>query len=255
MKIIKNYHYYNFLHVGRLFSMDEAELRGQINKYLVREKITREEFCHRTGISAATLNKCMTGKMRFSEKTISKIKDILALDGESKSEEIDSYKNYGGYSKLQASKYIGSYVTFRPSFSDSGSFFVYLTDIIWNDSLHVLEFIEKNRNDSEHCQNGYISIPLETNYVYFIVNAIGNYRLTISRRDIFSGDIYGLVNTLKSTNNGALVPVSTYIYMIPFEKCPHKSTGIIKLNDKGYTFFKDKIDKIKNKKLIEFINI
>jgi hypothetical protein len=43
--------------------------------------------------------------------------------------------------------------------------------------------------------------------------------------------------------------------MIPLEKCPHKSTGIMKLNDKVYGYYKDKLDKIKNKKLIEFINI
>lgn len=235
--------------------MDEAEIRNQINKYLVRENIKREEFCHRAKISPATLNKCMSGKMRFSEKTISKIQDILALNSDRQLDEINSYKNYGGYSKLQASKYIGSYITFRPSFSDSGSFFVYLTEISWNDKIHVLEFVEKNRNDSEHSQNGFISIPLETNYVYFIVNAIGNYRLTISRRDIFTGDIYGLINTLKSTISGALIPVSTYIYMTPIEKCPHKETGIIKESYKGYAFFKEKIDKIRNKKLIEFINL
>lgn len=235
--------------------MEEAEIRNQINQYLVREKIKREEFCHRAGISPATLNKCMTGKMKFSEKTISKIKDMVFVQDEDKSKDIDIYENYGGYSKLQASKYIGSYITFRPSFSNSGAFFVYSTEIKWNNKKNVLEFIENNRSDSEHSQNGYISIPLESNYVYFIVNAIGNYRLVISRRDIFSGDIYGLINTLKSVNNGALVPVASYIYMTPLEKCPHKKLGIVNENDEGFSYFKDKLDKIKRKKLVEFINI
>lgn len=235
--------------------MEESEIRNQINHYLAHEKIKREEFCHRAGISLATLNKCMTGKMRFSEKTISKIKDMISIVDENNSGEIDVYKNYGGYSKLQASKYIGNYITFRPSFSNNGEFFVYLTEIKWNSEKNVLEFIEKNRSDSEHSQNGYISIPLETNYVYFIVNAIGNYRLVISRRDIFSGDIYGLINTLKSTNNGALVPVASYIYMTPIDKCPFKTTGLIKEKDEGFIFFRDKLEKIKRKKLIEFINI
>ncbi|GDX39232.1 hypothetical protein LBMAG20_14470 [Methylocystaceae bacterium] len=150
--------------------MDEDEIRKQINRFLVKEKIKREEFCYRAGISAATLNKCMTGKMRFSDKTVSKIIATIGIQDSNISDEVASYKNYGGYSKIQAKKYIGSYLTFRPSFSEDKSIFAYITDIRWSDERGALEFNERNRHDPEHCQHGYISIPQETNFIYFITS-------------------------------------------------------------------------------------
>ena len=235
--------------------MDEVEIRNQINKYLVKEKIKREEFCHRAGISPATLNKCMTGKMRFSDKTISKIQTIIGVLDNLKADELDSYKNYGGYSKIQAKKFIGSYLTFRPSFSEEKAIFSYITDISWSDERGALEFSERDRHDSEHSQRGYISIPQETNFIYFIVNYIGQYRMSVCRRNAISGEIYGLINTLRIVDNWVLVPVTTFIHMIPYNDCDYKTTGIIKSNDKNYSFFSKRLERTQSKKLAQLISI
>lgn len=233
--------------------MDENEIRKQINRFLVKEKIKREEFCYRAGISAATLNKCMTGKMRFSEKTVSKIIATIGIPDSHISDEVESFKNYGGYSKIQANKYIGSYLTFRPSFSEAKSIFAYITDISWSDERGALEFNERNRHDPEHCQHGYISIPQETNFIYFIVNYLGQYRMSVCRRNAISGEIYGLINTLKIVDSWALVPVTTFIHMIPYDSCELKTTGIIRMNDKNYQFFMKRLERTQSKKLAELL--
>lgn len=188
------------------------------------------------------------------ERSNYETRNIQSINTENEKDK-DVFKKSGGYTKFQADKFVGSYVTFRPSFSDDGTIFVYLTDIAWNSESNILEFCEKSRSDAEHSQSGYISIPQETHYIYFVVNAIGQYRLTISRRDAISGEIHGLINTLKSTSNDSLVPTSTYIYMVPSQQCPHMITGIIKEGDEGYSYFKDKLNKVKSKKLVEMITI
>lgn len=235
--------------------MDESEIRILINRYLVKQKIKREEFCHRAGISAATLNKCMTGRMRFSDKTVSKIQVLIGFQDGLKAEELDVSLNYGGYSKIQAKKFIGSYLTFRPSFSEDKAIFSYVTDIIWSDERGALEFNETDRYDLEHCQHGYISIPQETNFIYFIVNYMGQHRLSVCRRNAVNGEIYGLINTLRIVDNWALVPVTTYIHMIPYNLSEIKATGIIKVNDKNYQFYKKKLERTQSKKLVQLILI
>lgn len=235
--------------------MDESEIRNQINKFLVTEKIKREEFCHRAGISPATLNKCMTGKMKFSDKTINKIQAIIGVQDNTKADELDGYRNYGGYSKIQAKKFVGSYLTFRPSFSEEKAIFSYITDINWSDERGALEFSEKDRRDSEHSQRGFISIPQETNFIYFIVNYIGQYRMSVCRRNAISGEIYGLINTLRIVDNWALVPVTTYIHMIPYESCEHKITGVINSDDKNYQYFSKKLERTQTKKLAQLISL
>lgn len=235
--------------------MDEDEIRKQINRFMVKEKIKRDELCHRAGISIATLNKCMTGKMRFSEKTVSKIIAIIGIPETHVSDEVESYKNYGGYSKIQAKKYAGSYLTFRPSFSEENSIFVYITDISWSDERGSLEFNERGRHDSEHCQHGYISIPQETNFIYFIVNYFGQYRMSVCRRNAISGEIYGLINTLKIVDSWALIPVTTFLHMIPYDSCEIKTTGIVRVNDKNYQFFRKRLERTQSKKLAELISV
>jgi transcriptional regulator with XRE-family HTH domain len=234
----------------------QQNIRRLITDFLIRENIKREELCHRAGISLATLNKCMAGKMAFSEKTLRKLELAIGASINRNVYDLEpqgAALNFGGYTEQQASRYIGSYLTFRPSYSDNGKIFSYITKIDWNEGSEVLEFHEGNRLDADHAQSGFISIPQETQYVYFITHAVGQYRLAICRRHIFSGELYGIVNTLKSTESGFLVPVSSFIYMVPLDNCPNQQVGIIEPTDAAFPYFKERLARIQHKKLAEFV--
>ena len=53
----------------------------------------------------------------------------------------------------------GTYLTLRPSFSEPGAIFAYLTSIDWNDEPGASVFSEASRTDSEYEQKGFVSFP------------------------------------------------------------------------------------------------
>lgn len=79
--------------------------------------------------------------------------------------------------------------------------------------------------------------------------------MSVCRRNAISGEIYGLINTLKIVDSWALVPVTTFFHMVPYESCELKTTGIIGMNDKNYQFFKKRLERTQSKKLAELLSV
>src|SRR5262249_44791025 len=100
--------------------------------------------------------------------------------------------------------------TLRPSFSDPSAIYAYRTEIIWDDSLSSLIFRESERIDAEFSQEGLVSVPNESGYVYLVTNRQGQYRLVIISRPIY-GEMFGIMTTLQVGRGNQLMPVSAPI--------------------------------------------
>ena len=109
----------------------------------------------------------------------------------------------------------GDYLTIRTSFSDHDSIYAYLTEIRWDTALSHLAFRESERIDAQFKQDGSVSVPHQSGYIYLVTNKQGQYRMIILSRPMISGEMYGLMTTLQSGRGTQLTPVSTPLVLAP----------------------------------------
>jgi hypothetical protein len=101
----------------------------------------------------------------------------------------------------------GSYLTLRPSFGDPTAIYAYRTEICWDADCSSLIFRESERIDAEFAQQGLVSVPNESGYVYLVTNRQGQYRLVIISRPIY-GEMFGIMTTLQVGRGNQLLPVA-----------------------------------------------
>jgi hypothetical protein len=97
----------------------------------------------------------------------------------------------------------GSYLTLRPSFSEPGSIFAYLTEICWDDAKGHLVFSEAGRLDSQYEQKGFVSFPNLSGAIYLVTISDGQYRLALLNRPAGGGPISGILVTLAAGQGAA----------------------------------------------------
>jgi hypothetical protein len=73
-----------------------------------------------------------------------------------------------------------------------------------------LIFRETERLDADFAQQGMVSVPNESGYVYLVTNRQGQYRLVIISRPIY-GEMFGIMTTLQVGRGNQLLPVSAPI--------------------------------------------
>ncbi|MDE2444812.1 MAG: transcriptional regulator, partial [Alphaproteobacteria bacterium] len=121
----------------------------------------------------------------------------------------------GSYSRPAVSWLEGDYLTLRASFSDPNAIYAYLTEIRWDKALSHLAFRESERLDSQFKQDGAVSVPHQSGYIYLVTNKQGQYRMILLSRPMISGEMYGLITTLQSGRGTQLTPVSTPLVLAP----------------------------------------
>src|SRR5262249_22921483 len=85
-----------------------------------------------------------------------------------------------GYYARPAFSFIeASYLTIRPSFGEPGAIYAYRTEICWDAGTSSLIFRESERLDAEFAQEGRVSMPNQSGYIYLITNRLGQYRLGV----------------------------------------------------------------------------
>ena len=82
----------------------------------------------------------------------------------------------GAYARPAVQWLEGTYLTLRPSFSEPGAVFAYLTSIAWDDDKGHLCFSEASRTDSEYEQKGFVSFPNVSGAIYLVTIIEGQYR-------------------------------------------------------------------------------
>ncbi len=203
-------------------SESESKAIGHmIREELARKRLTRQHLADKAKISLSTIEKALSGQRPFTLASVVRLEEALqmplrkARGEESAAGPALAPQGLGSYSRPAVSWLEGDYVTLRASFSKREAIYAYLTEIKWDTSLSHLVFRESERLDAEFKQDGSVSVPHQSGYVYLVTNKHGQHRLAILTRPMISGEMFGLLTTLQSGKAAQLIPTSTPLVLAP----------------------------------------
>ena len=203
-----------------LSAEENRAISSVIREELARRRLTRQHLADKAKISLSTIEKALSGQRPFTLATVVRIEEALTLAlRKVKSAQANNSalapQSLGSYSRPAVSWLEGDYLTLRASFSDPAGIYAYLTEIKWDQALSHLVFRESERIDAQFKQDGSVSVPHQSGYIYLVTNKMGQYRLIILSRPMISGEMYGLITTLQSGRGTLLTPVSTPLVLVP----------------------------------------
>ena len=203
-----------------LSAEENRAISSVIREELARRRLTRQHLADKAKISLSTIEKALSGQRPFTLATVVRIEEALTLVlRKAKSAPANhsdlAPQSLGSYSRPAVSWLEGDYLTLRASFSDPAGIYAYLTEIKWDTALSHLVFRESERIDAQFKQDGSVSVPHQSGYIYLVTNKMGQYRLIILSRPMISGEMYGLITTLQSGRGTLLTPVSTPLVLVP----------------------------------------
>jgi transcriptional regulator with XRE-family HTH domain len=202
-----------------------------IREQLARRRISRQHLAAQAKLSISTLEKALSGRRPFTLATTVRLEEALGVslrraDGVAAVAATNMAPgDLGFYSRPAVSWLEGAYLTLRPSFSDPQAIFAYRTEIVWDEGGSCLIFRESERVDAEFSQQGLVSVPHQSGYIYFITNRQGQYRLVIISRPTITGEMFGIVTTLRAGRGAELIPVSAPVAYAPLKALPNAEFG------------------------------
>jgi len=205
---------------GKQLSDEQSQsVAALVREELARRRISRQRLADQAKISISTLEKALAGRRPFTLATTIRLEEALGVslrNGHHNGARAAAAAaglapgNLGFYSRQAVSFIEGLYLTLRPSFGDPSAIYAYRTEICWDERLSSLIFRESERIDAEFAQQGLVSVPNESGYVYLVTNRQGQYRLVIISRPIY-GEMFGIMTTLQVGRGNQLMPVAAPI--------------------------------------------
>jgi transcriptional regulator with XRE-family HTH domain len=195
-----------------------------VREALARRRITRQYLADQAKISLSTLEKALSGQRPFTLASIVRLEAALGLTlrlptpaKQAAAARLTGVapEDLGSYARPAVSWIEGDYVTVRPSFSNPDSIYAYRTSISWHQEKSHLIFKESDRIDAAFTQDGNVSIPHQSGYIYLVTNKFGQYRFIIVSRPTIAGEMFGILTTLQSGRGMNLMPVSAPIIFVP----------------------------------------
>jgi DNA-binding Xre family transcriptional regulator len=119
----------------------------------------------------------------------------------------------GAYSREGVDHYAGSYLTLRPSFSNSGRILAYRTDISWDSTWPSLLFQETDRPDAPYSHRGRVYVPPSSMFIHLVSLTKGAMRMVIVSQLDATGHMRGLITTL-TKQRAMFVPVSAPVVYV-----------------------------------------
>lgn len=193
-----------------------------VREQLARRRISRQQLANQAKISISTLEKALSGRRPFTLATTIRIEEALGVplrkvDGAATRSSAHDLApgELGFYARPAVSWLEGTYLTLRPSFSDPQAIFAYRTKICWDETASSLIFQESERVDAKFSQQGLVSVPHQSGFIYLVTNRQGQYRLVIISRPTINREMFGIMTTLRVGRGTELIPVSTPIAYVP----------------------------------------
>ena len=224
--------------------MSDEDLSAEenlIREELAKRRLTRAALADDAKLSLSTLEKAMAGQRPFTLATVVRLESALGMklrrtgNGHAAAEMALAPESLGSYSRPAVKWLEGSYLTLRPSFSVTKGIYAYRTEIGWDTALSQLVFQESERLDTAYKQDGYVSVPHQSGYIYLVTNKHGQHRMATLSRPMIGGEMFGLLATLQSGKGATLMPIAVPIVLIPvrrFAEVPR--FGLIKPEEADY---------------------
>lgn len=201
---------------GELNAGQSRQAAAKIREELARRRMSRQTLANMAKIGISTLEKALGGARPFTLPTLVRIEAALGLSLRD-AEEQTAAAEWGGYARAGLKWLEGSYLALRSSFEKPGAVFAYRMDFAWDDAHARLVFSEAERLDAPYAQKGVVSAPLASGHLYLFTNEIGQMRLGILGRPLRTGEMYGLLTTLKAGRGPGLVPISVPLALVPLK--------------------------------------
>jgi transcriptional regulator with XRE-family HTH domain len=222
-------------------------IADHVREELARRRISRKGLAELAKISISTLEKTLSGSRPLTLATMIRLEQALGIDlrarlmpapGPAPAAHGLAPGDLGSYSRPAVSWIEGVYLTLRPSFGDSEALYAYRIEISWSDESSSLVFCESERIDAAFTQGGTVSVPNQSGHIYLVTNRHGQYRLVIVSRPTISGEMHGILTTLRVGRGSQLTPVSAPVAMVPIRAVDDIRFGQIRTDDDCYAQYR-----------------
>ncbi len=217
---------------------ENKAISGAIREELARRRLTRQHLADLAKLSLSTLEKSLSGQRTFTLATVVRLEEALQKPlrkGKANGEASLAPETLGSYSRPAVKWLEGSYLTLRPSFSVSKGVYAYRTEISWDHELSHLVFRESDRLDTAYKQEGVVSVPHQSGYIYLVTNKLGQHRMATLSRPMIGGEMFGLLATLQSGKGATLMPIAVPLVLAPVKNFGEKLRfGLIKPDEPEY---------------------
>lgn len=219
-----------------------------VREELARRRLSRQWLADEARVSLSTLEKALAGSRPFTLATVVRLEDALGKSLRAPAHGHDEPKMFapetmGAYARPAVKWLEGTYLTMRPSFSEEGAIFAYLTSISWSEPAGHLVFSEAQRTDAEYEQKGFVSFPNLSGTLYLVTIWEGQYRMALLNRP--SGRyLSGVLLTLASGEGAQLIPAAVPIVLLPIEADEEKTLGVVRDGDAAYGEYRNCVDRV-----------
>jgi transcriptional regulator with XRE-family HTH domain len=230
-----------------------------VRESLARRRISRQQLADQAKISISTLEKALSGRRPFTLATTIRLEEALGVVLRKTSTARVAAPTVslapgelGFYSRPAVSFIEDTYLTLRPSFGDPNAIYAYRTEICWDATTSSLIFRESERLDADFAQQGTVSVPHESGYVYLVTNRQGQYRLVIVSRPTY-GEMFGIMTTLQLGRGNQLVPVSAAIAYVSLEGLANVEFGRIPAGHACYEAYRRYLNRTVEEQFARFL--
>ena len=220
-----------------------------VREELARRRLSRQWLADEAKVSLSTLEKALSGRRPFTLSTVVRIEDAFgtSLRGVRRSAEpaagMFAPESMGAYARPSVQWLEGTYLTLRPSFSEPGAVFAYLTSIAWDEVKGHLVFSEASRTDSQYEQKGFVSFPNLSGAIYLVTISVGQYRVALLNRPS-GGGLTGILLTLCAGQGAQLIPAAVPISLISTSSRPEAAVGVVREGDECFSEYRECVDRI-----------
>ena len=219
-----------------------------VREELARRRLSRQWLADEARVSLSTLEKALAGRRPFTLATVVRLEDALGTSLRSHATRHEEPRllapeSMGAYSRPAVEWIEGTYLTLRPSFSEPGAIFAYLTMINWDEATGHLAFSEAARTDSDYEQKGFVSFPNISGAIYLVTISQGQYRVALLNRP--SGRwLSGILLTLAAGEGAQLIPASVPLVLLPTSADDHGSLGVVREGDPAFEEYRTCVDRV-----------
>src|SRR5438034_2227663 len=209
----------NSMH-GELSVESTESVALQVREELARRRLSRQWLADEAKVSLSTLEKALAGRRPFTLATVVRLEEALGTSLRGPAARVETGtklfapESMGAYARPAVQWLEGTYLTLRPSFSEKGAVFAYLTSIAWDDARAHLIFSEAARTDAEYEQKGFVSFPVLSGAIYLVTISDGQYRVAILNRPSAAG-LSGILLTLAAGEGAQLTPAAVALALMP----------------------------------------
>jgi hypothetical protein len=227
-----------------------------VREELARRRLSRQWLADEAKVSLSTLEKALAGRRPFTLATVVRLEDALGTTLRSARAAAPptgmfAPESMGAYARPAVQWLEGAYHTLRPSFSEAGAIFAYLTEIAWDESKGHLVFSEAARTDHEYEQKGFVSLPNLSGAIYLVTSSEGQYRVVLLNRPTAVG-LAGILLTLAAGEGAQLTPAAVPIALLSMKGREDAQMGVIRPGDRCYDEYRECIDKVTQRGFARF---